>query len=60
MAQVQRCSSPHSSSSRCGNTRLYYVKDGKYSVRMCKTAFLLMHGLSNGRMSRILQGIEHT
>ena len=45
MAQVQHRSLPHSST-RCGDTRLYCVKDGKYSVRMCKTAFLLMHSLA--------------
>ena len=57
---VQHRFSPHSSTSRRGNTRLYYVKDGEYSVRVCKTAFLLMHGLSNGRVSRVLQGVAHT
>lgn len=50
----------NASSSRRGNTRLYYMKDGEYSVRVCKSAFLLMHGISNGRVSRALQGVAKT
>ena len=54
---VQRHYSPRSTPSRCGNTRLYYIKDGEYSIRVCKNAFLLMHGISNGRVNRVLQGV---
>ena len=58
--QVQHHYSPAGSSSRRGNARLYYIRDGEYSVRVCKSTFLLMHGLSNGRVSRTLQGIAQT
>ena len=54
---VQRHYSPGAGSSRRGNARLYYYKDGEYSVHVCKSAFLLMHGISNGRVSRTLQGV---
>ena len=57
---VQRHYSPAGSSSRRGNTQLYYIRDGQYSVRVCKSAFLLMHGLSNGRVSHAIQGIAQT
>lgn len=55
---VQRHYSP--GASRRGNTRLFYVRDGEYSVRVCKSAFLLIHGVSNGRVSRALQGVVKT
>ena len=54
---VQRHYSPAGSSSTRGNTRLYYIRDGEYSVRVCKSAFLLMHGLSNGHA---IEGIAQT
>ena len=57
---VQHHYSTGASSSRRGNTRLFYVRDGEYSVRACKSAFLLMHGVSNGRVSRALQGVVQT
>ena len=54
---VQRHYVHGASSSRRCNTRLYYIKDGEFSVRVCKSAFLLMHGISNGHVSRAFQGV---
>ena len=36
-------------------SREYIVQNEGVSTRVCKTAFLRMHGLSNGRVSRALQ-----
>ena len=46
----------YTSKSRRGNTRVYYVNNGERSVRICKTAFLRIHGISHGRLSRVLAG----
>ena len=42
------------SDSRRGNTRVYYVHNGERSVRVCKVAFLRLHGVSSGRLTRLL------
>lgn len=57
---VQRHYSRGLGNSRRGNTRMYYVKDGEYSVHVCQKAFLLIHGLSSGRVTRVLQGVAQT
>lgn len=44
--------------SRRNTTRVYYVHDGRVSVRVCKTAFLRIHGISNGRLCRVLKSAE--
>lgn len=44
--------------SRRNTTRVYYVHDGRVSVRVCKTAFLRIHGISNGWLSRVLKNAE--
>ena len=44
------------SNSKRGNTRTYYVNNGERSVRVCKKAFLSIHGVSSGRITRILAG----
>ena len=44
----------YSSTARRGTTRLYYVQNGEYSVRVCKVAFLKIHGISNGRLCRVI------
>ena len=36
-------------------TRVYYVNNGSISVKVCKVAFLRMHGVSSGRLSRALK-----
>ena len=46
----------YTSESKRGNTRVYYVNNGERSVRICKTAFLRIHGISHGRLSRVLAG----
>ncbi|XP_068237627.1 uncharacterized protein [Palaemon carinicauda] len=40
-------------------SRNYYIKlkEGGDDVRVCKTAFLNLHGLSNGRVDRVLQAV---
>lgn len=43
------------SKSRRSFTRDYYVRDG-----VCKTAFLRMHDISNGRVQRALEGLSKT
>ena len=37
------------------HSRVYYVSNGTISVRVCKMAFLRIHGISNGRVDRALQ-----
>lgn len=44
-----------SASSRRSHTRVYYVSKGGISVRVCKKAFLRIHGISNGRLDRALR-----
>ena len=34
------------------------MKNGAFSVRVCKVAFLRIHGMSNGRLSRALKAEE--
>ena len=51
ISPVKRHTSP---TSKRGNTRVYYVNNGERSIRVCKTAFLRIHGISNGRLTRIL------
>ena len=46
----------YSATSRRGNTRVFYVHNGENSVRICKVASLRIHGISNGRLSRVLAG----
>ena len=46
----------YTSESKRGNTRVYYVNNSERSVRICKTAFLRIHGISCGRLSRVLAG----
>lgn len=46
----------YSATSRRGNTRVFYINNGENSVRICKVAFLCIHGISNGRLSRVLAG----
>ena len=45
-------------SSRRSHSRVYYVHNGHVSVRVCKVAFLRIHGISNGRLTRVLKGQE--
>lgn len=42
-------------SSRHSNTRVYYMNNGRRDVRVCKTAFLSTHAVTNGRLSRALK-----
>ena len=41
--------------SRCKFSRVYYVKNSGVSTEVCKTAFLHINGVSNGRVNRALQ-----
>lgn len=52
----RRYGSTTPSSSRRSNTRTYYVKNQEISTRVCKTAFLRIHCVSNGRVDRALKG----
>ncbi|KAK8398089.1 hypothetical protein O3P69_003778 [Scylla paramamosain] len=40
--------------------RFYYVKlqEGQNQVRVCKSQFLRLHGVSNGRLDRVLQALH--
>ena len=42
-------------SSRRSHSRVYYVSNGSVSVRVCKTAFLRIHAISNWRLDRALR-----
>ena len=41
--------------SRRTSSRVYYVKNGRVSTRVCKVAFLRIHAISNGRLDRALK-----
>ena len=47
-------------------SRVFYVQNGSVSERVCKTAFLSIFGISNGRLGRALEtqtssgGVPHT
>ena len=43
-----------STASRRQHSRIYYVSNGGVSTRVCKPAFLRIHGISNGRLSRAI------
>ena len=62
--QIKTCSAPlhcRCPTSRHGKTPLYYDRDGEYLVHVCKSAFLLLiHSVSNGCVSRALQGVART
>ena len=47
-----------SSSSRRSGTRVYYVSNGRLSVRVCKVAFVRIHDVSSGRLTRALKAQE--
>jgi len=47
-------SSVKSTSSRRQFSRIYYIQNGPVSERVCKTAFLSIFGISNGRLGRAL------
>ena len=53
--QVARRYSPKGAKSRRQNTRVFYIKKGAVSVRVCKKMFLKMHGISDGRLERALK-----
>ena len=42
------------SQSRRSHSRVYYIPKGSESVRVCKTAFLSIFGISSGRLDRAL------
>lgn len=37
-------------------SRVYYINSSGVSERICKTAFLRIHGVSNGRLDRAIKG----
>ena len=41
--------------SRRKYTRMFYVSNGAVSERVCKTAFLLIFSISNGRLGRVIE-----
>ena len=55
LIEVARRYTPHGNNSRRQCTRVHYVKKGSVSVRVCKNAFLRIHGVSNGRLDRALR-----
>ena len=54
VVDVGRQCTPRGSPSRRSYTRIYYVNNGAISLRVCKVAFLRIHGVSNGRLGRAL------
>ena len=42
-------------SSRRSHTRVYYVSNCAVSTRVCKVAFLRIHGISNGRLDQTIR-----
>ena len=47
-----------SASSRRNYSRQYFVSNGSVSIQICKIAFLRIHAISNGRLSRALQAMQ--
>ena len=54
-SEVARRYTSRGSDSRRSYSRLYYVQSGAVSTRVCKEAFLRIHGVLNGRVNRALQ-----
>ena len=46
----------YTAESRRNHSRVFYVNNGDVSVTICKMAFLRIHGISNGRLCRVLKG----
>ena len=55
ITKVARCYTSQGDKSRRSFSRSYYVTNYDVSTRVCKKAFLQIHGLSNGRLSRALE-----
>ena len=41
--------------SQRSNSRVFYVRNGRVSTRVCKAAFLAIHAISNGRLEQALK-----
>jgi len=41
--------------SQCSNSRVFYVRNGRVSTRVCKAAFVAIHAISNGRLEQALK-----
>lgn len=59
-SEVARRYTSHVSDSRRSYSRVYYVQNGALSTRICKVAFLRIHGVSNGRVNRALKAQQQT
>jgi len=46
----------YTAESQRNHSKVFYVNNGDVSVTICKTAFLRIHGISNGRLCRVLKG----
>lgn len=55
VVHVTRRYTTSGNSSRRSKSRLYFVNNGSVSVKVCKTAFLRIHAISNGRLDRALK-----
>ena len=55
VVDIAKRTTPMGTASRCSHTRVFYVNSGQVSVRVCKIAFLRIHAVSNGRLSRALK-----
>ena len=59
ITEVHRRYSPQGETSRRKYSREYTVRsDTMCSIPVCKTAFLRIHGVSNGRLSRALKAVQ--
>ena len=59
ISEVHRRYSPRGESSRRQFSREYSVRNATMcSIPVCKTAFLRIHGVSNGRLSRALKAVQ--
>lgn len=58
VVEVKRRYTSNPSASRRRHSRVYYVQNGGISSRICKTAFMRIHSISNGRLSRALKAVE--
>lgn len=56
--EVKRRYTSSPSASRRRYSRIYYIQNGAVSTRICKTAFLRIHSISNDRLSRALKAVE--
>jgi len=50
VVEVSKRYTARGAESRCANSRVFYVRNGRVSTRVCKAALLAIHAISNGQL----------